>query len=157
MSATVRERPTAGHEDRPAPRPRAARRGGPAPDVVRIALDALLTIEGFLGVAAVAGDGAIVACIDLDECDAAALCQMVSSAVRGFDDVTGHGVAGGDGLAFATFALREGQIAVSSGPRLSLIVLTEPDLDPRAIRGALAELLVELEALDEGARDAGRG
>lgn len=110
---------------------------------VRARLDALLTIEEVLGVAAIDAAGEIEACINLVERDAASLYRVLSRAVGNFSHPD-------DGRyerppSFATFAVREGQIAFSGTHRRSLIVLTYPDIHVQGLKALLHEVLHDLD------------
>ena len=113
---------------------------------VRARLDELLMIEEVLGAAAIDGTGEIESCINLVERDAASLYQVLARAIGNFshpDD--GHGERA---PSFATFAVREGQIAFSSTGHRSLIVLTDPDIRVRDLKSLLREVLADLAHAD---------
>src|SRR5690606_24834037 len=100
-------------------------RGGRVSAQVRARLDALLTIEEVLGAAAIDATGEIESCINLVERDAASLYKVLSHAIGNFSQLTDDHRE--NAPSFATFAVREGQIAFSGTRRRSLIVLTDPD------------------------------
>lgn len=117
---------------------------------VRTRLTALLAIEEVLGAAAIDAAGEVEYCINLVERDAAALYRVLSLAVGNFG-----GAASGAAPepaerapSFATFSLREGQIAFSSTRRRSLIVLTDPGIEVRNLKALLREVLAELAMAD---------
>jgi hypothetical protein len=113
---------------------------------VRDRLSDLLTIEEVLGAAAIDAAGDIESCINLLEGDAAALHRVLSIAVGSFTS-PGEG-RHGHVPSFATFALREGQIAFSSTRRRSLIVLTDPGIQARSLKALLHEVLADLALAD---------
>lgn len=113
---------------------------------VRARLDDLLAIEEVLGAAVLDAAGGIESCINMVEADATSLHQVLSNAVVSFSSP-------GEGReepppSFATFALREGQIAFSSTSRRSLIVLTDPDIETRDLKVLLHEVLADLARAD---------
>jgi len=113
---------------------------------VRARLEDLLAIEEVLGAAALDAKGDLESCINLVEADAISLHQVLSNAVGSFN---GPGdMRPGDAPSFATFALREGQIAFSSTPRRSLIVLTDPGIQVRNLKALLHEVLADLALAD---------
>ena len=123
-----------------------------------VQLDALLTIEGVLGAIAVDRQGRVLAHSALTRADAE-LVSTVASTI--FVDLThageppGSGTLGGFGpltgpegatpRSYATFELRQGQIHLSAGRELALILLTEPGLDQAPVRELLAGLVADLE------------
>lgn len=109
-------------------------------------LGVLLTIEGVLGAIVVDGGGRVVGSINLGEADTARLRQAVFSVA---DRVgTFGGASAGTSPSFATFELHEGQICVSVGRRLTLVVATDPGLDSQSLKSVLAAVLAELETGD---------
>jgi hypothetical protein len=113
---------------------------------VRARLDDLLTIEEVLGAAALDAEGDVECCINMQEVDATALHRVLSIAVGSFsspDDARLDHTA-----SFATFALREGQIAFSSTRRRSLLVLTDPGIPMRSLKALLHEVLSDLALAD---------
>lgn len=108
--------------------------------LVRTRLDALLTIEEILGAAVFDAAGRVVAVVNLFEHDAAALYDVLSSAMSGQP-------VGERNPAFAAFTLSEGQIAISGDPHRAVIVLTDPGLDAQILKGLLAEVLIDLDAV----------
>ena len=109
---------------------------------IRARLDELLAIEEVLGVAAIDAEGDVECCINMPEADAASLHRVLSIAVGSF---TSPAEAHLDHTpAFATFALREGQIAFSSTRRRSLLVLTDPGIQVRDLKALLREVLADL-------------
>lgn len=113
---------------------------------VRARLEDLLAIEEVLGAAALDAKGDLESCINLVEADAVSLHQVLSNAVGNFknsDDARPDNAP-----SFATFALREGQIAFSSTPRRSLIVLTDPGIQVRNLKALLHEVLADLALAD---------
>lgn len=109
-------------------------------------LAALLAIEEVLGAAVIDAAGCIESCINMAEDDAIALYRMLSAAVGSFAD--GNADQHAPAPSFATFALREGQIAFSSTPRRALLVLTDPDLQSGLLKALLHEVLAELALTD---------
>jgi hypothetical protein len=106
-------------------------------------LDALLMIEEVLGVAAIDAAGEVEACINLVERDASSLYRVLARAVGNFSHPNeGHGERP---PSFATFAVREGQIAFSGTRRRSLIVLTYPDIQVQGLKALLHEVLGDLD------------
>ena len=85
-----------------------------------VQLDALLTIKGVLGAIAV---------------------DLAHSG--GFGSLAGP--EGAIPRSYATFELRQGQIHLSAGRELALILLTEPGLDQAPVRDLLAGLVADLE------------
>ncbi len=113
---------------------------------VRARLDALLMIEEVLGVAAIDAAGEVEACINLVDRDAASLYRVLARAVVNFSHpAEGHGE---HAPSFATFAVREGQIAFSGTRRRSLIVLTYPDIQVQGLKALLHEVLSDLDLAD---------
>lgn len=116
---------------------------------VRARLDDLLAIEEVLGAAALDAEGDIESCINMLEADATALHRVLSIAVGSF---TSPDEARLDHTpSFATFAIREGQIAFSSTRRRSLIVLTDPGIQVRDLKALLREVLADLNHADQRA------
>lgn len=109
-------------------------------------LAALLAIEEVLGAAAIDARGRVEASINLPERDAAALYQVLSSAVGNFAHAPGPDAD--PAPSFATFGLREGQIAFSASRARALIVLADPDLDPALVKSLLREVLADLAQAD---------
>ncbi len=113
---------------------------------VQARVAALLGIEEVLGAAVLDATGRVESCINMVEDDAALLYLLLSGAVGSFAD--GNADRHDPAPTFATFALREGQIAFSSNGRRSLLVLTDPDLQPRLLKALLHEVLAELAMVD---------
>ena len=109
-------------------------------------LAALLAIEEVLGAAVIDAAGRIESCINMAEDDAIALYRMLSAAVGSFAD--GNADQHTPAPSFATFALREGQIAFSSTRQRALLVLTDPDLQSGLLKALLHEVLAELALTD---------
>jgi hypothetical protein len=114
--------------------------------LVRARLDDLLAIEEVLGAAVIDAAGDIESCINMPEADAASLHRLLSIAVGTFTSPNER--RQGYLPSFATFALREGQIAFSSTYRRSLIVLTDPDIQVRNLKTLLHEVLADLALAD---------
>jgi hypothetical protein len=122
------------------------REGGTVSAHVRARLDGLLAIEEVLGVAAIDAEGDVECCINMLEADAVSLHRVLSIAVGSFtspDDARLDHTP-----SFATFALREGQIAFSNTRRRSLIVLTDPGIQVRNLKALLREVLADLALAD---------
>jgi hypothetical protein len=113
---------------------------------VRARLDDLLTIEEVLGAAAIDAAGDIESCINMPEADAASLHRLLSIAVGTFNSPSER--RQGHPPSFATFALRDGQIAFSSTRRRSLIVITDPGIQVRNLKSLLHEVLADLALAD---------
>ena len=119
---------------------------------MEVQLDALLTIDGVLGVIAVDRQGRVLAHSALSRADAEFVSTVASPI---FVDLAHSGEPGGFGAlagpegatprSYATFELRQGQIHLSAGRELALILLTEPGLDQAPVRELLAGLVAELE------------
>lgn len=113
---------------------------------VRARLTALLAIEEVLGAAAIDAAGEVEYCINLAERDAAALYRVLSRAVGNFSG------AGRDRPqrrpSFASFAMREGQIAFSGTGRRALILLTDPEIQVQNLKALLHEVLADLALAD---------
>lgn len=108
---------------------------------VRARLVDLLSVEAILGVASIDAAGQIESCINLADRDAASLYEVLSAAIGNF----GHGEAWADVIpSFATFAMREGQIAFSGSPQRSLIALTDPDVRLKELKVLLHGTLADL-------------
>ena len=114
-----------------------------------VQLDALLTIEGVLGAIAVDRQGRVLAHSALTRADAELVSTVASTIFVDFAHFGGLGPrAGPEGVtprSYATFELRQGQIHLSAGRALALILLTEPGLDQARIREQLAGLVAALE------------
>jgi hypothetical protein len=106
----------------------------------------LLAIEEVLGAAVIDAAGDVESCLNMPESDAASLHHLLSIAIGTFNSPSegrqGHPPS------FATFALREGQIAFSSTHRRSLIVLTDPGIQVRNLKSLLHEVLADLALAD---------
>ena len=113
---------------------------------VRARLDDLLAIEEVLGAAAIDAAGDIESCINMPEADAASLHRLLSIAVGTFNSPSER--RQGHPPSFATFALRDGQIAFSSTRRRSLIVITDPGIQVRNLKALLHEVLADLALAD---------
>ena len=114
-----------------------------------VQLDALLTIEGVLGAIAVDRRGRVLAHSALTRADAELVSTVASTIFVDLAHSGGFGpLAGPEGTtprSYATFDLRQGQIHLSAGRELALILLTEPGLDQAPVRDLLAGLVADLE------------
>ena len=123
-----------------------------------VQLDALLTIKGVLGAIAVDRRGQVLAHSALTRADAELVSTVASTIFvdlahsgepGGSADLAGFGpLAGPEGAtprSYATFELRKGQIHLSAGRELALILLTEPGFDQAPVRDLLAGLVADLE------------
>jgi hypothetical protein len=116
---------------------------------VDVQLDALLTIKGVLGAIAVDRRGQVLAHSALTRADAELVSTVASTIFVDLAHSGGFGsLAGPEGAtprSYATFELRQGQIHLSAGRELALILLTEPGLDQAPVRDLLAGLVADLE------------
>ena len=116
-----------------------------------VQLDALLTIEGVLGAIAVDRQGRVLAHSALTRADAELVSTVASTIFVDLPHFGGFGsLAGPEGAtprSYATFELRQGQIHLSAGRELALILLTEPGLDQAPVRELLTGLIADLERL----------
>ena len=108
-------------------------------------IGSLLTYEGVLGAVVIDREGEALASSGLNVDDATMVSALAASAFGAFP-VAG---AAPDALprSYATFELDEGQIHLSAGRRLALVLLTDPELDIDIVKGLLDSVLTELERL----------
>ena len=106
-------------------------------------IGSLLTYEGILGAVVIDREGEALASSGLNVDDATMISALAASAFGAFP-VAG---ASPDALprSYATFELDDGQIHLSAGRRLALVLLTDPELDIDIVKGLLDSVLTELE------------
>ena len=110
-------------------------------------IGSLLTYEGVLGAVVIDRGGEALASSGLNVDDATMVSALAASAFGAFP-VPG---ASPDSppRSYATFELDEGQIHLSAGHKLALVLLTDPELDIDIVKGLLDGVLTDLERLPD--------
>lgn len=112
--------------------------GGERSGALAARLDALLAVDGVLGVALFERTGRALATVNLRAADATVLFNALATAIGG------PVRAPGQAPAFAAFSLSAGQIAIGGDDQHALVTLTDPGLNARALRALLDNFLAEL-------------